>query len=195
MDFPVGPVAGLDGMEILHFELGTLAPAQTSKLMVAYGAGNSLPELQSVMDEAVGSAHWLTFSPSDGTVPAGESRDVLVTFDAAELFGGDYRADIHVNSTDPDEPELTMPAHLHVTGAPDIAVAPDSLDYGTLYVGQSRVDSVLVTNAGTDLLTVTSVTATPGDYLVWGGGFALPPGASHALFVTFAPGPKRLWWT
>ena len=39
---------------------------------------------------------WLSTVPVDGVVPAGESLDVMVVFDAAALDGGDYNADILV---------------------------------------------------------------------------------------------------
>ena len=46
-----------------------------------------------------------------------------VTFDATGLCGGDYDASIVIASNDPDEPEVIVPAHLHVVGVPDIRVA------------------------------------------------------------------------
>src|SRR5262249_32134208 len=73
VEFPVGPVLGFDGLEVLHFELGTLNLGQASDVTVAYGAGNSVAELQSIMDEAVGSPSWLRFEPATGVVPAGGS--------------------------------------------------------------------------------------------------------------------------
>ncbi|MCK5595958.1 MAG: hypothetical protein KAJ04_00790, partial [Candidatus Eisenbacteria sp.] len=66
---------------------------------------------------------WLWAEPAAGTVPAGGFAEVSVTFDAFGLFGGDYFADLVVGSNDPDEPEVVVPSHLHVTGAPDIAVS------------------------------------------------------------------------
>src|SRR5258707_14176796 len=86
----------------------------------------------------------LSSVPSQGTVPAGTSSDLVARFDAQRLLGGDYRATVHVLSNDPDEPDVTRPAHLHVTGAPDIAVSPDSLAFGSLFVGASRTDTVTV---------------------------------------------------
>jgi len=66
--------------------------------------------------------NWLAVEPSSGVVPAGGSLDLLVTFDPGGHFGGDYDADLHVTSNDPDEPKVVVPTRLHVTGVPDIAV-------------------------------------------------------------------------
>src|SRR6185503_10721505 len=129
---------------------------------------------------------WLSFHPNAGTVPAGGQLDVVARFDASGLFGGDYRAAIHVRSNDPDEPDVTRPAHLRVTGRPDIAVTPDSLAFGGLFIGTSRTDTVHVQNEGTDVLHVSSV-VTGAPFSAPPGGFDLAPGDSRDLLVTFSP--------
>ncbi len=71
------------------------------------------------------SSVWLGADPTAGIVPAGAQVGVVVTFDAAELDGGDYTAIVRVTSDDPDEGLVQVPAHLHVTGRPDIVVSGD----------------------------------------------------------------------
>ena len=100
---------------------------------------------------------------------------------------GDYLSDVHIESDDPDEPDLVTHAHLHVTGAPDIAVEPESLAFATTFVGSARLDTVEVSNIGTDVLSVSSVTSSSGHFQVPGAAFDLAPGASRLLAVTFAP--------
>src|SRR5206468_1450541 len=97
---------------------------------------------------------WLGVEPSSATVPPGGSLDLQVTFNAAGLFGGDYNADIVLASNDPDEPEVTVPAHLHVTGAPDIDLSTRALDFGSVFVGGRQTRTVTVSNRGTDVLNV-----------------------------------------
>jgi hypothetical protein len=58
---------------------------------------------------------WLSSSPTSGTIPAGESEDVTVTFDATDLSSGDYSADIVISSNDPDESAVYVPVSLMVT--------------------------------------------------------------------------------
>jgi len=57
---------------------------------------------------------WLSAMPRSGSIPAGSSMDIEVTFDATGLCGGQYDANIVISSNDPDEPEVIVPAHLHV---------------------------------------------------------------------------------
>ncbi len=60
-----------------------------------------------------------------GVVPPGGSLPVTASFNASGLFGGTYAADIMVANNDPAAPNLAVPAAMHVTGAPDIALEPD----------------------------------------------------------------------
>jgi len=130
---------------------------------------------------------WISVAPDTGTVAAGAAVDLTVTFDAAGMYGGDYLAAVKVFSNDPDEPEVTVPASLHVTGAPDIAVAPDSLEFDSVFITANRTLSVTVRNDGTDLLTVTGITSTHGDYSADPTTFALAPTEEQTVEVTFAP--------
>jgi hypothetical protein len=65
---------------------------------------------------------WLSLSQESGVIPAGFSSDIEVTFDATGLFGGNYNANIIINSNDPVTPLIDIPVALTVTGVPDIAV-------------------------------------------------------------------------
>jgi len=57
---------------------------------------------------------WLSVDPSSGTIPGRDSMNIVVTYDAAEMLLGDYFAELVTSSNDPDEPELTVPAHMRV---------------------------------------------------------------------------------
>ncbi len=142
-------------------------------------------------DEAIGIT-WLAINPGSGTIPAGQSLDVQVTFVATDLFGGDYRANIRIFSNDPDEPEVIVPAHLHVTGAPDIAVSPDTLDFGEVFVGFPDSLPLVIRNVGTDLLTVTNIASNNPDFTVNVTGFSLNPGESREVQVFFTPSATGL---
>ncbi len=57
---------------------------------------------------------WLSTDPISGTLPAGETITVTVTWDATGLAPGDYQATLEVNSNDPDEPTVALPVSLSV---------------------------------------------------------------------------------
>jgi hypothetical protein len=130
---------------------------------------------------------WLSTDPTSDTIPAGDSLVVEVTFDAYGLYGGDYYSDIIIASNDPDEPELVVPAHLHVTGAPDIDVSEDTLDFGIVFSGASATDSLIISNNGTDILTISNIETDYYNYIVDTTNFIINPRESQAVPITFTP--------
>ncbi|MEJ2721494.1 MAG: choice-of-anchor D domain-containing protein, partial [bacterium] len=135
----------------------------------------------------LGGVPWLTLDPKSGIVPPGASMNIDVSIDAAGLFGGDYLADIVVANNDPLNPEVTVPAFLHVTGAPDIDVSETAIDYGPVFIGAAIPHVLTVTNAGTDALTVSGISSNNPDYTVDITDFTLAPLESQNVIVTFAP--------
>jgi len=130
---------------------------------------------------------WLEIAPKSGTVPAGGSLDLTVTFDASRLFGGDYLADLRVASNDTVTPEVIVGASLHVTGVPDVSLSDSLLDYGITFTGTVATDSLLVTNEGTDLLIVNIQSSDPVHFGVGPTAFSLGPFESHSVAIAFSP--------
>jgi subtilisin family serine protease len=130
---------------------------------------------------------WVTVTPSSGRVWYGDSYDLDVHYDATGLLGGYYDANVVIASNDPDEPIVTVPVELHVIGAPDIAVSPLSLDFGSLFVGASKEMTLLVSNPGTDQIDVTDITSDNADFTVDITSMSIPPRGSQVVTVTFTP--------
>ncbi|HEX6851651.1 MAG TPA: choice-of-anchor D domain-containing protein [Candidatus Polarisedimenticolaceae bacterium] len=80
---------------------------------------------------------WLRTDVEIATIPPGGSLDVAVTIDAADLFGGQYLAQIVVDSNDPLRARTLVPVALDVTGVPDIVLegepveSTSTIDYQT----------------------------------------------------------------
>jgi hypothetical protein len=58
---------------------------------------------------------WLTATPLMGTVAAGETMEITVGFNAADLTVGSYQGSLVFTSNDPVTPTLTVPVSLTVT--------------------------------------------------------------------------------
>ncbi|NQV18724.1 MAG: choice-of-anchor D domain-containing protein [Armatimonadetes bacterium] len=58
---------------------------------------------------------WLPIEPGSGTIPAGGSMDISITYDATDLEEGEYTADILVSSNDPADPQIIIPVTLIVS--------------------------------------------------------------------------------
>jgi len=130
---------------------------------------------------------FLTMDPTAGSVPAGGTLALQANFNAAGLIGGTYDALVAVRSNDPDESTVEVPAELRVTGAPDITLSVGSLDFGSVFVGGTATRNLTVSNPGTDVLIVSSVTVNSPDYAVTPTSFNLSPGQGQQLIITFHP--------
>ena len=60
-------------------------------------------------------AAWLTESPTSGSVAAGGSQSVTVSFNTAGLAAGTYRANVIIASNDPDENPVVVPVTMVVS--------------------------------------------------------------------------------
>ena len=170
--------------------LGTvLVTGMTWEYLYLYGypAGAMLPQA-TAYSLGLASPAWLRVSPGQLTVPPGGTLDIGVTFRAAGLLGGEYHSAVRITSNDPDESHVVVPVTLRVTGVPDIAVSAGSVDFGTVFLGLARQDSIVVSNTGTDQLDVTGIVASPAAFTQDAAPFALAPGARRVVHVTFQPG-------
>jgi len=95
--------------------------------------------LSTVMTNMLGYAatSWLSVAPLDGTVPAWDDIELVVTFDATDLEEGVYHANINITSNDPDEALVVVPATLTVgygCETHDIQIVSTSGNSGMIYL-------------------------------------------------------------
>ncbi|MCH7498171.1 MAG: choice-of-anchor B family protein, partial [Candidatus Marinimicrobia bacterium] len=131
---------------------------------------------------------WLRLGTQAGVVQAGTQADVSVVFDATGLFGGEYSAAIQILSNDPATPQLTVPAHLSVTGAADVATPIDSVDFDVAFVGFIDSTIFILENIGTDLLTVSGITSGSGELTISQVTLSIPPLASDTITLYLLAG-------
>jgi|GEM_PF-1398066 len=116
---------------------------------------------------------WIVYDPESGTVPAGETDTVDVTFDATGILGGDFYGAFLVSSN-AEKAVDTVPAHMTVL-APDMTVSPDSI-VSTGTEGVAHHEYVTIGNTGPgDLLwsideTIDWLSASPPSGTVPSGG-------------------------
>ncbi|MCP4411618.1 MAG: choice-of-anchor D domain-containing protein, partial [Gammaproteobacteria bacterium] len=160
-------------------------PPNTTQDVTALAFGSPTAYYQTIVTGA--GTSWLSVAPESGSVLPGASDEVQVTFDATGKLGGDYNADIIISSNDPLNPVATVTADLHVTGAPDISVYPDTLDYETIYTVVSDTMTFTVENSGTDVLSVTGITNSTSEFTILGlTSFTLNVGETADVDVVFA---------
>jgi hypothetical protein len=100
-----------------------VAAGQTLERGFSYGEAAGIILQNLIPFDARGGVSWLTAEPRVGTVAPGSSVLLTVTFNATSLLAGDYRAFVEVDSDDPDESAVKVPARLSVFGAATVSVA------------------------------------------------------------------------
>ena len=137
---------------------------------------------------------WLAASPHEGTLAAGSEAPIELTLDALALPGGAYHGSIVVESNDPDEPALEVPASLDVTDAPVAVATATAIHFGTVYLGRTSAGEVAVGNEGRAPLHVSSVVSDLPDFTASPTSFTILPGAAQTIRLTFTPsadGPRE----
>ncbi len=71
--------------------------------------------------------------------------------------------------------------------APEFSVSPSSLDFNNVQIGNSKTDSVTVTNTGTAELIVSLVESNNSDYSITPTFTTLQPAESETFAITFSP--------
>jgi hypothetical protein len=84
-----------------------------------------------VEDYSINVLGWVTASPMEGAIQAGETQPITFSFDASGMVIGDYNATYTISSNDPDNAEIIVPVTMHVTNIAAVVTADkDSLCLG-----------------------------------------------------------------
>ena len=130
---------------------------------------------------------WVSISDTEGTIPAGGERSLVVTLDATDLFDGLYEGEFRIFSNDPVNPVVNVPVALDVIGVPRLEVEPLALNFGDVFIGSTSTLSILVANGGTADLSITGVGVSPGPFSTPGDPLLLAPFESEEIEVDFVP--------
>lgn len=104
---------------------------------------------------------WLSEDPTSGTVPAGGSVEVAVTFDASGLSADTYLANLNIDSNDPDTPVVSVPVTMTVESV-DLAI-DKSGPVDPVKVGELITYTLEVSNLSTQAATGVTVVDTLPD--------------------------------
>ncbi|TAK59052.1 MAG: choice-of-anchor D domain-containing protein, partial [Bacteroidetes bacterium] len=122
-------------------------------------------------------------APSLGWLEPDDSANYSVTFTPSSpgLKNG-YIIFTHSADGSPDS--------LPVSGigvAPEISIAPLTLDFKSVQLGVSKTENVIVTNTGTSDLGITNVQSDNGDFVILPTGAIIAPSQSDTFAITFTP--------
>ncbi|OGV88203.1 MAG: hypothetical protein A3K19_27840 [Lentisphaerae bacterium RIFOXYB12_FULL_65_16] len=131
---------------------------------------------------------FLSATPTSGSVAAGRgTQAITLTFDATGLISNTYTQTITITSNDPDEPQVTVPVTLNVTGQGLIAVSATDFAFGNTFIGITNALPLTVTNNGSEAITITDWDFSNAEFSVSRAETEVSPYASKTVSVFFAP--------
>jgi len=142
-------------------------------------------------------AEWLSVQPAAGEIAVGERVDLTITFSAIDALPGDYAADMHFLSSDPNDPDVAAAAMMHVQGMPDIMLSwpeesgfPNEINWNGVYLdlfpgGPYSVAIDVSNRSGDEDLTLDEISATPGQFSVEPASMVVDPNSTSQILVTF----------
>lgn len=112
------------------------------------------------IDDGIDEFNWLTLSRTSGTVSAGSSSPVILNFNARNTFAGIYEANLKLKTNDPLHFLQNIPVTMNVSGHPQLAYSPNSMDYGVSYLGYPTTSYIHLENNGSAILQLVNITTT-----------------------------------
>jgi Zn-dependent metalloprotease len=187
-DYVNGP-AVIDGLEILHYEIGALAPGASQTRVLAFCAADSLSQLQNTVSTALNESGWLQITSGSGSVAAGTSSDFGLRLNATGLLAGTYAAEIDFAHNAPGAPNpATVPCTLTINGTRHCIAAPPAFSFGGLWIGRETTTTITLSNNGNQPTLVTSITCnSPAFFSRATLPLTVPAYGSATFTATFAP--------
>jgi hypothetical protein len=112
---------GIQGDNSTGLQFSFNNPALSDSLAICFAYPGQSPNCSTQAADVP----WLSENPTSGTVAAGGSTAVNVTFNAAGLTPGSYLANLIISSNDPDEAQVTVPVAMNVTQPGGVTMVVD----------------------------------------------------------------------
>ncbi|MFH1442316.1 MAG: S8 family serine peptidase [Candidatus Omnitrophota bacterium] len=90
---------------------------------------------------------WMSLLPQVGSVASGSVQNIAVAFDASLAGAGTHEASIHVNSNDPDEPEVEIPVTFIITTS---ANSPPAAHNQSVVISEDETKAITLTGEDPD---------------------------------------------
>ncbi len=177
-DLASGPIFSSDKSQLNFGNVSVGSSKQDSVTITNIGTADL------IMDSVRSSNIVFTVTPNNATIAPNASKKYYVTF--TPTAAGLKNAFVYFYHNDPDKKDSISLSGTGVT-APIFTVNPTSLNFGNVAIGNSKKDSVTVTNTGTANLIISSVTSSNTSFTVTPLTGTIAPGGSQKYYVTFTP--------
>jgi len=99
---------------------------------------------------------WLQYEPEAGEVEPDEETIVTVTIDAHGLRGGDYEAELHILSNDPQNDEIVVDVFFIVDNPP-VLMFPEEMLFPDTYITRTSLESFILENPFDDAFSIDEI--------------------------------------
>lgn len=130
-------------------------------------------------------------SSASGVIGVGEKKEITITAKAVEgMYAGKLTNNLTILTNDPVTPSKNVVLTANITGdglVPVVKLDAEAVDFGEVFRTSTARRSVLLSNNGTNDLTVTAVTVDGGKVTVAediAKGFTVKPGYGKDIFIT-----------
>lgn len=150
------------------------------------------PSMKQVIANAIrnaggGDVSWIYLSEISGTLAPGESITINVELNANYVCGGSYEQNLVIHSNDPDQPDITIPCSLEITGTPSYGASANSFNFGEIQQFDTQTQTLFINNPGTYELNV-EIVSSNGAFTASPSSFTVPGcNGIQAVQLTFAP--------
>ena len=164
-----------------NFDFGTVRQGtKVEHLFTIHNTGNDPLIIKSVRP----SCGCTAATVSSSVIPAGKKGVIKASFNSANFSGVVHKA-VAVETNDPATPFVTLT--IKGTVVTELQVEPAQLNFGQVHVDATVKSSLHLTNRGTRMLTIKSVTSTLPFVVITPGKTSLKPGESSTIHLTIHP--------
>ncbi|HEY0741175.1 MAG TPA: choice-of-anchor D domain-containing protein [Chryseosolibacter sp.] len=130
---------------------------------------------------------WLKLSSTEGTIEAGQSVLVTVTYDPSDYLPGTFNETLVIESNDPDKSSVEVPIQVTIEGIAAIAVQTDDVSFGNYGLNLTKTMPVVIKNTGTIPLVISSIEINNPAFTVSANELTIPVDGESILNVKFKP--------
>ncbi|WP_299179566.1 S8 family serine peptidase [uncultured Aquimarina sp.] len=127
--------------------------------------------------------------PIQRFIDVGESIELPIIFDAANLNKGEYAENFNIVSNDPLNNDVAIPASFTVFGDPTIEVDPNEVDFGEVILitdaTEAVTEAVTINNIGSDTLVIEAISTDNDEFSVsFNEAISIEPSESAMIDIT-----------
>lgn len=137
--------------------------------------------------QAAVTSPWIITNPLEGSIAAGGSQEITVTFYTSGFNPGTYKRFINFTTSDPAFSSYSYPLNFTILTQPQITIYQSNLDFGNVSIGQTYTMTVDIFNSGSDTLQLNNIAIDNPAFSSPAGSMTIPPYHFQSLFVSFSP--------